>query len=1241
MNNKKEPIVGQKLAVETMQLAGRHLIEASAGTGKTFNITRIYLRLLLEKQLNVQQILVMTFTKAATEELKGRIERELRAALEKWGEQKDPFFQYLYQAVDAEQAQLLLKSALLELDDAAIFTIHGFCSRVLKQQAFASGLPLEMTMETDCSELLKEHIRDWFRKHIKQAQNYQLLKSVSAEEPDKFYTLFGKAIQAGETIHMLTAAEIEQDSQQAIAEITLQVNRIKANYWPQLQACETLIESVLIDKKKGDERKERQREWQVCQNWFTDENSTELPVEVIGFFDGRRHRNAELKEALAPWKSYLDSIVAEVKRIEKTTKEQIESVPCHQLLQVAISQIQQSFAAAKKQQAILDFDDLINTLHQILTRSESDIAGLNDTARQTDLINELKSQYPAALVDEFQDTDAKQYGILNALYANEVSSVNAIDKQNTEAAEFALFMIGDPKQAIYGFRGGDIHTYLKAREQADYIWFMDTNWRSDSFMVSAYNRLFYGAPLSQAAKPVFGSDIHYQAVHSTPNAKAAQYPLKDLNPRYKALNFVCWPTDNVPDVEGVREQAANWVCQQIKRLLNEVTLGERALSAGDIAILVRSGTEAAPMKQALQQHQLPSVYLSENSNVFESAQAKEMRSLLQGLLDLQAHKAVLAAMATPLLGYSVGQIKYFQSDAGMLAFEEAMAFMQELRQLWFKRGIMVLLIKLIKNLHRIDLGSRERSLTNYLHLAEILQNAARQHKHPQQLLFWFEQQITNVKTQSEAELRLETDANLIKIITQHKSKGLEYPIVFIPFADKANTSQKDGNLKKVAFEYYDHGLNKKVWRLGKSDQLIKQVEAETLAEAVRLMYVAITRAEYRCYICVHPTKTSHHSALGSILSVPDPADWLPSLTKLVDSQTTDMALLDPCEMNQNAQQHIQGCLSGEQKQVNLQHKTFAGKTDVDWMMYSFSSLSKNSASVHKQHERLDDTIYANDLEAERLMQENLPLRFRLKKGAATGDLLHDILEQVDFNQANWPEVCSGPLKRFVDLEEAEYAELYQWLDEIIKTPLPLPAPNAQSHNAQSKSVDKVCLADLKLSNTLREAEFYFPLLHTQVAGLTACLAKYRGQTLPTLLPDVKTLTGMMHGFIDLIFEHQGRFYVVDYKSTHLGNAFSDYQYEALKKNNEQHFYDLQYLIYSLALHRYLAARKADYSPEQDLGGVIYLYLRGMSAERELTDSLDVDHADPVVRSYGVFADKLDLSLLQELDDLMGKGVANV
>ncbi len=1173
------------LAPADLILNGRHLIEASAGTGKTFNITRLYIRFLLEKKLSVQQILVMTFTKAATQELRGRIDKELRHALSHWGAlgKGDPFFAKMESRFSKSEVEPVLKLALLELDEASIYTIHGFCNRVLSAQAFASGIDFDTQMETDTSELLLTATQDWLRQINDQSENFELLQQNNWHTPEQFLNQFGVAIRQSEPLSAVDSdkvkAGIQASMNDILDEFNLQKNKVKA----ELLAAKNEIFDALVENHK--DRDKRQQEWQLLLEWLESRDDSPTPKAAVDFVNGNRYRkNESLKVLFEPFKQLKDQFKKTLDAICNRAEQQAANVDISQLVLKGIAQIKARFAQSKLKNSLMDFDDLVVQLSQLLLAEKAKLEDLANQSQNPEslaaLTLSLKQEYPVALVDEFQDTDSAQYAILDCLYPSL--------KQGAKSAGQCLLMIGDPKQAIYGFRGGDIFTYLAARKQADYLWVMDTNWRSVADMVTAYNRLFWGNTLNSPANPVFGYNINYEQIKSTDHASANQYPLSDVNPERKALNYI-W-LEAVENPGGARGKAlkedycqhlALWCTNEIIRLLNDAQLGTSPLTQQNIAILVKTGREAAIIQSALAQSGLASVYLSDRSNLFLSEQARQIEYLLAALLEVDNESLLIRAFSTRLFSFDAEQLRRFQDPEFQHEWEDAVNLATELKLIWQYKGVMSLLLHLIHHYYAANSDSFERELTNLMHLAEILQQASRQFKHPQQLLKWYKHQ--REQGRSEAEQRLESEANLIRIITQHSSKGLEYPVVFIPFANIYTDPSKVGKQTKQYFKFYDEANGLSAQQIGADDKVIEYAIRQGIAESIRLLYVAITRAEHRCYLGLAPFEQAEQSALAKAIGLDAATSWPQALKKVVtSSQGSSSFLALPEEI------HVELFNQADQQQNNLQAQSFSSELNDSWRLYSFSKMTRNAHSSlnDKAYERLDQPVKTEDNPA--LMENAQRIQFTLKKGAAAGNLLHDILEYTDFSRANWQDTITEPLTRFGELSEDEIQALIEWLDSLIHAQFPL--IDTPEH--------LISLAELPMQQTLREAEFYFPLAKTQVGLLMNLLKHHRQQEQGIYLPTEAELEGMMHGFIDLIFEYQGKFYVADYKSTHLGDDFNAYQHDDMKLNNQTHFYDLQYLIYSYALHKYLAGRLANYDFETHFGGVYYFYLRGMDKDNQ-------------------------------------------
>jgi len=1209
----------QNLNAQTIPLMGKHLIEASAGTGKTYNITRLYLRLLLERRLPVDKILVMTFTKDATEELRGRIESFIRQAINNWSSliQEDDFFIEIANKVDKNTAMVLLKTALLFLDEASIYTIHGFCKRVLSQHAFASGLPFNAQMEVDSHELVIESCQDYYRVLGKESIDEFLLLAKFWPDPQSFLSHFSQAIANQQPLEVLSPHHI---SEVFLRDVKKALNDLETNH----QALMT----YLVDVKKGEKRSIRLAELAALILWLKtiasikieELNPSQLSNMPDDFLDGRRYGRSKFKNDIVE----IFKQVNQVKEQIKTLENKMSKALAFCLVRTGIYQIRAAVTIKKENQNMITFDDLITTLADCLS-VENDLEGK--------FAKTLVKQYPIALVDEFQDTDPQQFSILKAIYyqdiGNNITFSGVID-DNSLASQSAIYMIGDPKQAIYGFRGGDVFAYLAARQDCDYQWLMDTNWRSSPSMVTGYNRLFYGNALSESARDVFGYNIPYLPVKA---GKTDRKTADESN--RKALQFVHFDSESNTNKgkvnQSFRADMANWCADEIIRLFNV----DKNLKAQDIAILVRDGSEAKSIKDALHHKQLASVFLSNRANLLHSKESKQLLALLKGVLFVENERWYTAALASGLLGFTPKKLHQLQCDE--LQWQNLKFNFICFRDEWLNKGFISMALKLMHQYFHIGDKDQDRVLTNLLHLFELLQSASSRHRQPQELLYWFEQQISLDNPETEAELRLESDDDLIRIVTQHGAKGLEYPIVFVPFVTRFKDPLRFG-ARAVNLIKYHHNVDEQSQDRDQTRPLIlsldgskaaKQAMAdEAYAESIRLLYVSVTRAERRCYLLTTEFDHYHQSPLGLTLKWQKDQDIAANLAVLSTDNTKEIGLLtisygelavNTTGQGDNDQQAYQPFMANKQvDKVTPQVAQFHGRIERDWWLSSFSALSKNlrhgGVSIpDRDHEHNKDRTLIEQQES--TLVSNL-LRFTLAKGAHTGNLLHDILEHTDFNYADWHSSMKWPLVKYGELSSGfTQDDLQAWLSQVLS----------------SKLIDANCsLADLTVDKTLRESEFYFPMESASSKQLAGMLTEHRtsirlslnvdSSTSLVRLPTYQALKGMMHGFIDLVFEHQGKYFVCDYKSHHLGNQFEDYHQESLLNNIESNYYDLQYLIYCLALHRHLKHALENYDPNVHFGGIYYFYLRGMTDDEKYQGS-------------GVYYRKITSQELNHLDEI--------
>jgi len=726
----------------------------------------------------------------------------------------------------------------------------------------------------------------------------------------------------------------------------------------------------------------------------------------------------------------------------------------------------------------------------------------------------------------------------------------------------------------------------------------------------------------KADDSVFGYGIPYQAVkagkvQATESEKSnnevsiGHHNADNKEHDNRALQFIHFTADT--ENKGAVTQSyacplmATWCANEIIHLLESEQCNPQ-----DIAILVRDTREANYIKQALQDADLASVFLSDRANLFHSEQAKQLLTLLKGILTVEDERQYVAALTCGLLGFNA--VKLYQLQQDELAYQQLKFAFSDYKQQWQQQGFIAMAITLMHQQFQLPAESKDRALTNILHLFEILQGASQRFLQPQELIHWFELQCNqeNINAELEAELRLENDGNLIRIITQHGSKGLEYPVVFIPFACKHKDPLKFANQNISYLEYHDEQGNLCL-SLGGDEQAKIAMANEVYAETIRLLYVAITRAEHRCYLMIAPFDKYHLSPLGKTLQWQAEEDIKSAIQTLSGKAEQSIGYKAQCLEDIIPKRATQQTIESTD---SLTVSKFTSKIERDWWLSSFSALSRNLR--HGGISSPDrDTVETNELTGKALYsQDDSLLRFALAKGAHSGNLLHDILEHTDFAHANWSESIKWPLIKYGDLT-APFSEedLVAWLEQVLLTPL----------TKESEDKTDFCLADIPLSKTMRESEFYFPMNAAKTDILAKLLTDHRNSQVA--LPRYQSLKGMMHGFIDLVFEHEGKYFVCDYKSSHLGDNYTDYNHDAMKANIEKNYYDLQYLIYSLALHRYLKLNLPDYDVEKHFGGIYYLYLRGMSNNKQY-------------QGAGVYYRKITLDELTKLDALfLGKSVS--
>ena len=1169
-------------------LKGLGLIEASAGTGKTFTITALYLRLLLEQSLPVEQILVVTYTRAATAELKERIRErmvEARTALQS-GVSKDALIQSLLDSTDdLEQAERRLHCAILSFDRAAIYTIHGFCQRVLIDHAFESGQSFEQVLEPDQSALIREITDDFWRCEL-----------CDASPGFSRYLI----------THNITPGTL-------LAPISTSLNKRQLKVCGRskpamLEQTEANARSLWLSLREMWHNSSVEVMTQLQQGQLSKVSYKPAQVTRLHLLMSEQLRTEQLPGRL--FDKFEHFTTAKLVKSTNKGKEPPEHpffAACEQLRQ-AFMQIQQGYEAQliaqrgelrryllqelpkrKKECRIQAYDDLLSDLLQALQRPGDGLA------------NTLRQRYQAALIDEFQDTDPVQYRIFSTIYSG---------------SEQPLFYVGDPKQAIYAFRGADIFAYLEARREADEIHSLGTNWRSVPGLINSVNHLF------SKEQSFLLDGIKYSDVQA---AEKKRDVLLEQGGETEPFRFCLIESgDKVLSKAAASEMAADGTAEEITRLLNlgqsgQVRIGEQVLTGGDIAVLVRDHRQAELISYKLQQRGIFSVQSSQAS-VYESVQALELERLLLAIAEPGSEPLLKAALATELLGFAASGVAQLSQEERLLdkEIEQFNGYHQRWREHGFASLFRYLLNRRAVAQRLLGFADGERRLTNLLHLGELVQQQEQQHQPGiSGLINWLSQQRRDPPKQNEAtQLRLESDENLVQILTIHKSKGLQFPVVFCPFLWDGRLRSREKKCTSFVFHDFSQGDTAQL-ELGSG-----QIEShrplavrEEMAENLRLLYVALTRAQYRCYVSWGNIKSAEHSAMTWLLhpperpELPDAIDRMASTFKKlgregIELRLSELAAVLPGDLRIEPELDEQGSRYRGDPRCSeaLNARSFSRQLFSNRRLTSFSALTAGIESDLPDYD-------AHTSEA--LLQRGSQQRnsFTFPRGARAGSALHDIFEHLDFTQAG-PErlapLVESTLQRYGFPDEWQPVACTM-VTQVLETPLDEAA--------------SIRLRDLPGERRLNELEFCFPLSPLTSESLQQVLIDHGFGQHERFSQAIQRLNfnkteGFLKGFVDLIFEANGRFYLVDYKSNWLGDRPEDYNLEAMTEAMAEHSYYLQYLLYVVALHRYLGNRLPDYDYETHFGQVFYLFLRGMQPGcvdtgiyryrpgRELIESLD-------------------------------------
>ncbi len=1175
ISNQSEPAIHPAM---TLPLYGVHVLEASAGTGKTYSLALLYLRLLIERKLDVRQVLAVTFTDAAAAELRERIRIRLRdllrVAIDETSDYNDPVLSQLitHALANGETRSTLIARMTQQLrnsDMAAVFTIHGWCRRLLSDHALDFSEPLlsrkPLTSIKAFHRQLASDAWRFFR------DNKAMHSSLSAlwADPDTL---------AADMQHLLSDEPLNPTVPEQAPDIDdkyyLLDQSTKRLYdclvTEGVQAKQKLLAAVdkgYLNKRSYTEdavNKRFQLLTDALEHAIDYFGIAKEVIDAINFFSNRSiiEKLNKAADGVAPTSTFFDACSSWLQvHVDWDQALRMQYAWCVHQLRLWLKQYSDSLLAQREE---ISFDAMIRIVAQRIADKDA------ITLRQ-----KLRAAFPVALVDEFQDTDALQWSIFDHIHGHRSSeqiSQHADNNSQSDQAAPALFLIGDPKQAIYGFRGGDVHTYLQATSNANTKGTLTINYRSRPDVLAAIENLFdRDDPFQQP-----GIDF----VHVQPCQKIGNDDFLLPGKTAPALQRIVYPSSN-NDVDSLRKQAASHCAAVIRDLLDPATTLSPQLRinknqyrrpcAQDVAVLVFTHTEAALMRDALSALGISAV-TSSRASVMASDEAMQLLWLLEAALNPDNESAVRLAHSTLLIGADANMLDRWNNHPSLRL--QAIDQARQWQLAWFSYGPLAMIQPLVAQAapRLLQQTGGTRALSNYLQIAQWLQAQQIDSRSAHRLIDQLRSAISLAGEDDDTHrLYLESDQPAVKIVTVHAAKGLEFPFVMLPFS----SIEKRPASGKVIQRIFDDGQYQLYLQPALDEEYRKHVKAidhrDQLAEALRVFYVAVTRAQYALWIGMSDDKPGKNTALGWLLDNR-------TLTDITDANSVDLNIPITIEKISTADAFA----------------TPKRNTHSHWWVHSFSQLTRGN-------QRID----------ERGGEDETPPRLvdNLLAGAHFGTTLHTLLETTDF--ALWRDPVTA-----VDLERPRIEQALRasgitetetlnngtdLLVMLIRQTLTVPMPEG------------VRLCDLPDHARRAELEFHLSLAAGKSQNLLKLLHQHGIALHRHSFLGRDQLEGLLTGKIDLVYEYDNRIYIIDYKSNYL----TDYSASALVAAMQNAEYDLQYVLYTFAVHRWLRFKRGDhYDYSRDFGGVRYLFCRGLDTNKP---------------NVGLFATQPSAELIKQLD----------
>ncbi|WP_348769382.1 exodeoxyribonuclease V subunit beta [Buchnera aphidicola] len=1129
----------KKLNIFDISLNGMNLIEASAGTGKTTSIVLMYLRLLLgirnkknTRPLLIQEILIVTFTNFAKNEICKRIKKNIEQLYLYFITKNTNNFiliPFLKKIKNLEESIYFLERAKKNINHMAVYTIHEFSKNTLK----VNFLKINEKIIDNENLLFLQAVEDFWRSYF-----YKVPKDIiniilkDYKNPESLASDL-KPIFNFSKVYFKKKFTKNQNIINCHEENIKIINHFKQKWLKYHLIMSSIMMTLKLNKKIYNEHN-ISRWIQNITKWAQSKTiDYHIPIILKYFLHKKIIQNKKNDQPL--FHTFFEDIEEIIKQ-----KFSLKNI----ILFEAIKTVVKFLKKEKQKRSLLGFNDLLSILLKYIKKDKK-------------LRKSIIKKYPITFIDEFQDTDFQQYQIFDILY-------------NTRKKNTALFLVGDPKQSIYSFRGADIFSYLYAKSKIKKYYYLDINWRSSIDMCQAVNDLFF-----RNKNPFFLKDISFSKVSSALQNKNIQFKIRGKIQKPISFFFKKEEKIHIKDYqEWISKQCANEICYWLLcAKKNEAILinqnQEKILKESDIVILVRNKNEAKIIQNSLDKVNIKSIYSSSNKNIFQTNDAYELLIILQTILQPTNITLLKQSIFTHIF------YKILLEGNKQKKIEKSYFITKKLykyREMWKNIGIFYTVKAIIIDYQKYSNNTNKyeyyQKNINFLHIAELLEKQSEYFSQDSSLIRWFQKKILDKKNILENEhVRYFKQSKTIKIITIHKAKGLEYPIVWIPFA---GTYQKS-----KSYLYHDQKKLKIFFDLDQSQETEKISDEERLSEDLRFLYVAITRSIYHCSFGMgdiinkknQKKNNNHKSALGYIIQRGNYMNYTNLISEINLLHKKSYMTIKYDTIN------VQFSYSREDIYLLSPPISLIKKTKNCFQITSFTKFKKENSSINTNYNNCDINYSFN---SKKITLANFP------RGKNIGIFIHYILNKIDFSKKLNIDFFLKVLKKY-EFSEKWAPILMSWIDSII--------------NIRFKNIN-FSLSMLKKNQYVKEMKFFLPIQKTlNSTNFNNIIQSFDPISSLTSKISFNSTKGILKGSIDLVFFWEKKYYIIDYKSNYLGDNNNSYSFEKIKNEIIKNRYDIQYQIYTIALHQYLKKKIKKYTYKNHFGGIFYMFLRGIEKEK--------------------------------------------